>query len=64
MVLRQLIGAILVCRLELRQLPVDAQVVLALWRSRPAIEIVLVQRVDALTERVRLRRRLDEVYPC
>ena len=61
--LKRLVGAVLVCRLELRQLPVDAQLVLALWRRRSAIEIVVHQRLDAAAERLRLRRRLDEVYP-
>lgn len=61
--LRNLIGAFLVFRLEAGQLPVDLQLALQLWRQRPAIEIVLGQRHDRAAARSRLRRRLDEVYP-
>jgi hypothetical protein len=61
--LKRLVGAVLVCRLELRQLPVDPQLILALWRQRPAVEIVVAQRLGAAAERLHLLRRLDEVYP-
>jgi hypothetical protein len=60
--LRRLVGAVLVFRLELGQLPVDPQLIVALWRQRPAVEIV-VRRHDDAAERRRLQRRLDEVYP-
>ncbi len=56
-------GAFLVFRLELRQLPLDLELVLSLWRGRPAIEIVIERRDEAPTEGERLRHRLDEVYP-
>ena len=61
--LRRLLGAVLVCRLELRQLPVDPQLALAMWRIRPAVEIVILRRHGELSQRERLQRRLDEVYP-
>ena len=61
--LRSLVSAFLVCRLELRQLPVDLDLLLSLWRHRPAIEIVLRATEHADAGRQRLLRRLDEVYP-
>ncbi len=60
--LKRIIGALLVFRLELRQLPLDPELVLALWRQRPVIEIV-VQRSAAAAPSSHLTRRLDEVYP-
>ena len=61
--LKNLISAFLVCRLEFRQLGVDLDLVLALWRHRPAIEIVLGQRRQRERRGDALRRKLDEVYP-
>jgi len=61
--LKRLMGAVLICRLELRQLPLDPQWVLAMWRQRPVIEIVAVRRAETAPERLYWRRRLDEVYP-
>jgi len=61
--LKNLISAFLVFRLELRQLPVDLDLVLALWRQRPVIEIVLGQRETRAERGAVLCRKLDEVYP-
>jgi hypothetical protein len=61
--LKNLISAFLVFRLECRQLAVDLDLVLALWRQRPTIEIVLKARQNSVARKSALRRRLDEVYP-
>ncbi len=61
--LKNLISAFLVFRLECRQLAVDVDLVLSLWRRRPAIEIVLERRTERADKRAALRRKLDEVYP-
>ncbi|MBT4498613.1 MAG: hypothetical protein HOC74_12870 [Gemmatimonadetes bacterium] len=61
--LKNLISAFLVFRLECRQLAVDVDLVLSLWRQRPAIEIVLERRAERAEKRAALRRKLDEVYP-
>ena len=61
--LKNLISAFLVFRLELRQLPVDLDLVFALWRQHPVIEIVLGRREARAEKRAALRRKLDEVYP-
>ncbi len=65
--LTRLLGAMLIWRLELGRLSLDPQFVWALWRQRPAIEIVLTQRPHAaaerLYERLHLSLRLHEVYP-
>ncbi|NKB67643.1 MAG: hypothetical protein GKR89_11310 [Candidatus Latescibacteria bacterium] len=58
--LRNLIGAFLVCRLELRQFSLDIDLVLMEWRTRPVIQILLQEGEKT---RSKLRRRLDEVYP-
>ena len=58
--LKNLIGAFLVCRLELRQLSLDIDLVLMEWRHRPTIQILLQEGRESSR---RLRRRLDEVYP-
>jgi hypothetical protein len=61
--LKNLISAFLVFRLECRQLAVDLDLVLALWRQRPTIEIVLSACQRSAARKSALRRRLDEVYP-
>jgi len=61
--LKNLISAFLVFRLECRQLAVDLDLVLALWRQRPRIEIVLGARQERAIQKAALRRKLDEVYP-
>lgn len=61
--IRNLIRAVLVCRLELRQLAIDVDLVLAAWHRRPVIEVVLDTRRLRWQRRAALRRRLDEVYP-
>ena len=60
--LKNLIGAFIIFRLELRQLSIDHYLVLTLWRQRPAIAIVLEQGAKCLRQR-RLLQQLDEVYP-
>ena len=57
---KSLIGAFLVLRLETRQVPLDLSLIALTWLRRPAIEIVLplVNR-----EGQWLRQRLDAVYP-
>ena len=61
--LKNLISAFLVFRLELRQLPIDASLVLLRWRQHSVIEIVLHRREERREERERLLHRLEEVYP-
>lgn len=61
--LKNLISAFLVFRLECRQLAVDLDLALALWRQRPTIEIVLDARQERATQKTALHRKLDEVYP-
>ncbi len=57
--LRRVMGAALVVRLELRDsLPADAGQVLLAWLHRPAIEMPL-----RALKSTQLRRRLDEVFP-
>ena len=60
--LRKLIRTCLVLRLELQTVPLDWSLVLLAWLRCPAIEIVLRAREEE-SQRVYLRRRLDEVYP-
>jgi hypothetical protein len=66
--LRRVLGAALVMRLQLRPpAPLDSGLILLAWLRRPAIEMPMLAR-DALAERAesradRLRRRLDDVYP-
>ena len=61
--LKNLISTFLVCRLEFRQLTIELDQVLALWRWRPTIEIVLDQRQERRQRCAALRCKLDEVYP-
>tara|TARA_Y100000588_G_scaffold389775_1_gene493438 strand:+ start:1048 stop:1239 length:192 start_codon:yes stop_codon:yes gene_type:complete len=61
--LKSLIGTLLIFRLELRQLPLDPQWMLTLWRQSPAIEIVLEQGSEHRQQRRQLLQKLDEVYP-
>ena len=61
--LTNLVKALLVFRLESRQLAVDLDLVLALWRSRPVIEVVIGARDGAAARASAIRRRLNEVYP-
>ena len=58
--IKNLISAALVLRLETRQVPLDMGLIVLNWLRRPVIEIVLNR---ASEEAVRLRRKLDEVYP-
>jgi len=61
--LMNLIRLFLIFRLEYRQLAVDLELVLAMWRQRPVIEIVLDAREKREEKKAVLRRKLDEVYP-
>ena len=60
---KRIIGAILVFRLEMRQFPLDLEQVWHLWRQRPAIEIVVATRARISEQRALWRQRLNEVYP-
>lgn len=58
--LRRFLGAVLVFRLELRQVaPLDPGLVLLAWLRQPVIEMPARPARAAQS----LRRRLDEVYP-
>ena len=62
--LRNLIRAFLIFRLELRQLPLDLDQIVYAWVHRPAIH--LLHDVTESARRLRrtaLARKLDEVYP-
>jgi hypothetical protein len=59
-VIKSLISAALVLRLETRQIPLDMGLIALAWLRRPVIEIVLNR---ASEDGIRLRRKLDEVYP-
>ena len=62
--LRRLLGAALVVRLELRPpAPLDAGLILLAWLRQPVIEMPMRAVHVAETTAARLRRRLDEVYP-
>jgi hypothetical protein len=58
---KNLIRAFLICRLELRQPLLDLD--LALGRQRPVIQFVLEQAETPRARRAALCHRLDEVYP-
>ena len=58
--IKSLISAALVLRLETRQVPLDMGLIVLAWLRRPVIEIVLNR---ASENAIRLRRKLDEVYP-
>lgn len=60
--LKNLIGAFIIFRLELRQLPIDPGLVLALWRQPPTIAIV-IEHGEEDRRRRRLLQQLNEVYP-
>ena len=57
--IRNLVCAFLVFRLESRLLSVDPGLALLAWLRRPVIEVML----DQLGPRSRLIRKLNEVYP-
>ena len=58
--IKSLISAALVLRLETRRIPLDMGLIALAWLRRPVIEIVLNR---ASKDGIRLRRKLDEVYP-
>ena len=57
--IKNLVRAFLVLRLESRLLSVDANQVLLTWLRRPVIEVLF----DRLECKSRLVRKLDEVFP-
>ena len=60
--LRRILGAALVVRLQLRSPdPLDVDLILLAWLRRPAIEMPLRAARESRSDR--LRRRLDEVFP-
>ena len=61
--LKNVIRAFLVFRLELQDLPIDLNGVLALWRHRPGVEILLTERAKRREKRELLLEKLNEVYP-
>ena len=62
--LRRLLGAVLVARLELRPpAPLDAGLILLAWLRRPVIEMPMAAARALESRAQRLARRLDEVYP-
>ena len=60
--LKNLIGAFIIFRLELRQLPIDPGLVVALWRHRTAIAVVIDHGAEC-RQQSRLVQQLNEVYP-
>ena len=62
--MRTLIRAFLIFRLELRQLPLELDQIIYAWVHRPAIHL-LHQAGDSARSfrRGELSRRLDQVYP-
>ncbi len=60
---KNIIRAFLICRLELRQLPLDLDLVFASWLRRPAIQILLEEEDEQNHDREHLLHKLDEVYP-
>ena len=64
-VLKALIRAFVVMRLETRDPYLDPGLVLLAWLRRPVIEMPLqaMRRARARTGVLRLHRRLHEVYP-
>ena len=61
--LKTLIRAFVVLRLETRDLHLDPGLVLLTWLRRPVIEMPLQAMQRARAGVVRLHRRLHEVYP-
>lgn len=61
--LKNLVRAFLICRLELQQVPFSLDAVLLAWLRRPVIEVLFERRESQDREQQRLRRRLDQVYP-
>jgi hypothetical protein len=57
--IKNLVRAVLVLRLELRLLSVDPRQVLITWLRRPVIEVIF----DRLDRKSRLNRKLDEMFP-
>jgi hypothetical protein len=61
--LKNLIRAFLICRLELRQPSLDLDLAFLSWLYRPAIQILLEEKEDRGQQREHLLLKLDEVYP-
>jgi len=62
-VLKTLLRAFVVIRLETRDLYVDPGLVLLTWLRRPVIEMPLHAMQQARAGVLRLHHRLHEVYP-
>ncbi|MFH1571962.1 MAG: hypothetical protein ABIL09_28490 [Gemmatimonadota bacterium] len=60
---RTLLRAFVVLRLESRDLYLDPALILLAWLRRPAIELPLEACRGAALRAFRLARRLDQVYP-
>lgn len=58
-VIRAMVSAFLVMRLECRKLTLTWEDILTAWIHRPVVEVVLKDRHG----RERLIERIDEVYP-
>jgi hypothetical protein len=61
--LKNIIRAFLICRLELRQPSIDLNLALSSWLHRPAIQILLEEEEEQDQQREHLLHKLDEVYP-
>ena len=61
--LRNILRAFLIFRLELRQLPLDLDQIVYAWVHRPAIHLLHQVRKGVKSRRTGLAQRLDEVYP-
>ena len=61
--LKNLIRAFLVFRLELWELSIDLDLVLMAWHRRPVIQTLLENRERHDHRHERLIHKLDEVYP-
>ena len=66
--LKNLIRAFLICRLELRQPSLDLDLFFPSWLHRPAIHILLEEEEEGEEgegekQREHLLLKLDEVYP-
>lgn len=57
--IRAMVSAFLVIRLECRKLTITWEDILTAWSHRPAIEVVLQEKIS----RSRLIERMDEVFP-
>ena len=62
--IKNLIRAFLICRLELRQPSLDLELFFLSWLHRPAIHILIEEKEEEEEkQREQLLLKLDEVYP-